>query len=65
MVNLLLCGREGERMKIAMQTRCVHCKREQYALSVWQISQGKEACPWCGKMSKSMTVEEYKEAMKP
>ena len=44
---------------IAMQTRCVHCVREQYALAVWDISHGKIPCCWCGEMSEEMSVEEY------
>lgn len=51
-------------MKIAMQERCVHCKCEHYAPAVYAISKGEHPCVWCGKMSKEMSVEEYKESMK-
>jgi uncharacterized CHY-type Zn-finger protein len=44
---------------IAMQTRCVHCGREQYALAVWDISHGQHPCCFCGEMSEEMSVEEY------
>ena len=44
---------------IAMQTRCVHCVREQYALAVWDISHGQHPCCFCGEMSEEMSVEEY------
>lgn len=48
---------------LAMQVRCVHCKREQYSLAVWSISNGESDCPWCGKASRKMTYEEYKIAL--
>ncbi len=49
---------------LAMQIRCVHCKREQYIPMVWDVSHGRHPCSWCGKMSKKMTNPEYKEALK-
>lgn len=45
--------------QIVMQTRCIHCKREQYAIAVYSISHGKHPCVWCGKMSRKMTEDEY------
>lgn len=49
---------------LAMQTYCIYCGLEQYAPAVHSISNGEEPCCWCGKMSKQMTVEEYKESLK-
>jgi uncharacterized CHY-type Zn-finger protein len=50
--------------KPEMQIYCVHCGLEQWAPAVWNISHGKETCAWCGKMSKEMTTEEYRKAIK-
>ena len=44
---------------IAMQTRCVHCKMEQYTIAVYKISLGEMSCVYCGKLSKLMTEKEY------
>lgn len=49
---------------VAMQTRCVHCKREQYAMAVYSISYGESCCAWCGKESKKMTNDEWLTALK-
>lgn len=49
--------------KIAMQTRCVHCKAEQYGPAVHSVSMGTDTCSWCGKMSIKMTNAEYKVAL--
>lgn len=49
---------------IAMQHKCVHCRKEQYMMAVYPISMGEHPCVWCGKMSKKMTKEEYREALK-
>lgn len=49
---------------LAVQTRCVSCKREQYALAAYQISIGKGGCSWCGYRPGQMTEKEYKEAYK-
>ena len=51
-------------MRVAMQIRCVHCKSEQYAPAVWDISHGKHPCVWCGKTSKPITDEEYRQCLK-
>lgn len=48
----------------AMQVRCVHCKREQYALAVYAISCGEAQCSWCGRVSVPMTEDEYRAALK-
>jgi hypothetical protein len=48
---------------IAMQARCVHCKREQYAPAVYKISHGEHPCVWCGEMSERMTEEEYRSSL--
>jgi len=45
--------------EVAMQTRCVYCKKEQYALVVYDVSHGKSTCAWCGKFSKEMSYKEY------
>jgi hypothetical protein len=44
---------------IAMQERCIYCKREQYIPAVWEISHGERPCVWCGKTSKKMSESEY------
>ena len=45
---------------LAMQDYCVHCGREQWAPAVREISNGLEACVWCGKKSTPMTEAEYR-----
>jgi len=45
--------------EIAMQARCIYCKREQYALAVWEISHSRHPCVWCGKTPPQMTEKEY------
>jgi uncharacterized CHY-type Zn-finger protein len=47
--------------KTAMQTRCIYCRREQYAPAVYSISMGKEPCVWCGKTPPKMTYAEYRD----
>ena len=47
-------------MKVAMQFRCVFCWREQYIPDVYEISFGKRACVWCGKMSERMSETAYR-----
>jgi len=49
--------------EIAMQTRCVYCGREQYAMAVSSISKGEHPCVWCGRFSKPLTEEEYHKAL--
>ena len=49
---------------VAMQTRCVHCKKEQYAVYVYNISFGKQGCAWCGKKSSPMSEPEYYKLLK-
>jgi len=44
---------------LAMQTRCVHCGKEQYAPAVIHVSNGEGQCCWCGEYSTKMTVDEY------
>lgn len=46
--------------QIAIQTRCIHCGREQYALAVMSVSRGEEACVWCGEKSVVMSEDEYR-----
>ena len=50
--------------KVAMQTRCIFCKKEQYIPRVWSISHGEVGCAWCGKKSDKMTEEEYQKALR-
>lgn len=49
---------------IAMQTRCVHCLREQYALIVYVVSNGTHPCVWCGRHSHEMTEAAYQETLR-
>jgi hypothetical protein len=48
---------------LAMQLRCVQCRRENYALAVKQISQGGYRCV-CGHVSRPMTLDEYRAAVR-
>jgi len=45
---------------IAMQVICVHCKREQYGLAVYNVSINNAPCAWCGKTSKVLTEFDYR-----
>ena len=50
---------------VAMQVRCIFCKREQYAPAVHSISNGEHACAWCGKTPPVFKTEEaYYKALK-
>jgi transcription initiation factor IIE alpha subunit len=51
-------------MNYAMQTRCYHCKEEQYALAVYSLSTEGGECPKCGEHIEPMTQEEYKKRLK-
>lgn len=44
-------------MSNIMQVRCINCKKEQYAMAVFPISQGKAGCSWCGYVPKPFTSE--------
>jgi hypothetical protein len=46
---------------IAMQTRCIYCKREQYAMAVYDISHSKAPCVWCGETPPVLTNKEWHE----
>lgn len=46
-------------MSVVMQTRCIHCKKEQWAMIVYSLSYGKEVCTWCNKGSKKLSRAEY------
>lgn len=50
--------------QFALQTVCVHCLGEQYALSVYFVSTGEHACAWCGAYSKKMTRQQYRQALR-
>ncbi len=45
--------------EIAMQTRCIYCKREQYAMAVHSISNSEHPCVWCGKTPPKLTYKEW------
>lgn len=47
----------------AMQMRCVHCLREQWAMAVFGVSTGQLGCTWCGKTSTVMSEQEYRRAL--
>lgn len=49
---------------VAMQMRCIHCGREQWAITVAPISHGEAGCAWCGEFSRPMTLKEYRAIMK-
>ena len=46
-------------MTLAMQTRCVWCLGEQYALNVAGVSGGTAGCHLCGKPSVGMSHEQW------
>jgi hypothetical protein len=47
-----------------MQPRCVWCKKEQYAVAVYEVSHGLGGCAWCGRTAPVFTsYREYKEAL--
>lgn len=49
--------------ELAMQYRCLSCRREQYAPAVYGISTRGERCPWCGAKGENLTLEEYNEKL--
>lgn len=49
---------------IAMQVRCLYCRREQYAPAVWAISHGTHPCVWCGKTPPVLTPKEYEKELR-
>lgn len=61
--NCGACGRDRDDQPPAMQARCVHCLREQYAIAVLEASLGLAGCTWCGKKSELMTRDEYRAAL--
>jgi len=50
--------------QIAMQVRCIYCKKEQYSSAVLLISRGEHPCVWCGKVPPILTEKEYYEKLK-
>lgn len=49
--------------EIAMQTRCIYCRKEQYSPAVYPISMGESGCCWCGKIPPKLTVKQYQELL--
>ena len=49
---------------LAMQMRCIQCRREQYAPAVLAISHGEHPCVWCGHTPPQLTVAEYQARMR-
>lgn len=49
---------------IAMQDRCIYCGMEQYGPAVWDISNGKCPCAWCGRIPPVLSVAEYTNILK-
>jgi len=50
---------KNKKEEMALQTRCVHCGKEQYAMAVLDVSKGEHPCVWCGEYSHKMTIDEY------
>jgi hypothetical protein len=50
--------------EVAMQTRCIYCKMEQYGPAVHAISYGLHPCVWCGKTPPVLTYPEYNTQLK-
>ena len=48
---------------IAMQETCIYCRREQYKPAVYEISNGKHPCIWCGITPPVLTQEEYEKKL--
>lgn len=46
-------------LQTAMQNRCLHCGKEQYAPAVYAISTHGEPCVHCGQKTEVMTVTQY------
>lgn len=49
-----------DKMKIAMQNRCLNCWGEVYSILVYPYSHGEVPCDKCGKFTTQMTEEQYK-----
>ena len=50
------------KLDVEMQTRCIYCTREQYAMAVHAISHGEHPCVWCGVTPPVLNTDEYREA---
>jgi hypothetical protein len=57
----------AKKKDVIMQTTCIYCKQEQYAISVYPVSHGEMGCAMCGKVPPVFTdIDEYrKELDKP
>jgi len=56
---------DQDELETVMQPRCVHCKREQYALAVLPVSLGQAGCSWCGEVAPVFTDwQEYQSALR-
>jgi len=54
---------------VIMQTTCIYCKQEQYAISVYPVSHGEMGCAKCGKVPPVFThmkkyIEELEKPIK-
>jgi hypothetical protein len=51
--------------EVVLQTRCVFCKREQYALNSLAVSHGNAGCSWCGRVPPIFyDIERYRAALR-
>ena len=54
----------AKRKEVIMQTICIYCKQEQYAISVYPVSHGEMGCAKCGKIPPVFTnLKKYKEEL--
>lgn len=63
LISRLLPVRPDSAVVIALQVRCVHCLRKQYAPAIVPVSTGKGVCSWCYRPSRRMTIAEYHAAL--
>jgi hypothetical protein len=54
----------AKRKEVIMQTICIYCKQEQYAISVYPVSHGEMGCAKCGKIPPVFNnLKKYKEEL--
>ena len=55
---------KNRRKEVIMQTICIYCKQEQYAISVYPVSHGEMGCAKCGQVPPVFNnLKKYKEEL--
>lgn len=55
----------GERpIRVAMQSRCPHCRTEQYVFGVYEFSHGELPCSHCRQLTHPMSFDDYHAALR-